>query len=68
MTSQPAAAPAPARRRWTAHKAILAACALLADVLAAGWLDGRAELAATAILAAAGAAGVYAIPNRPRRP
>lgn len=65
--TEPAPAAAPRRIRWTAHKAILAACALLADVLAAGWLDGRAELAATAILAIAGAAGVYAVPNRPRR-
>lgn len=75
-------APAPARRTLTqravsaltatgrvaagARKALAAVVAMAAYGVAAGLLHGNALTIASAVIGAAGAAGVYAVPNGPR--
>ena len=50
----------------TIRKAIVAAVAVAAELIALGVLHGTAQTIAQVVIAAAGAAGVYAVPNAPK--
>ena len=50
----------------TIRKAVVAAVAVAAELVALGVLHGTAQTVAQVVIAAAGAAGVYVVPNAPK--
>lgn len=50
------------------RKALVAALALASQLLAAGVLPSRTAVIVSAVLAVAGAYGVYRVPNKGRQP